>query len=56
MHRTIPLKISSLLAGAVLATAMSQAAMAEDWKFALEEIDGSVQDAYAQEFKRLIEE
>lgn len=26
------------------------------WKFAIEEIQGSVQDAYAQEFKRLVEE
>ncbi|MDC0661620.1 TRAP transporter substrate-binding protein [Marinobacter sp. SS21] len=33
-------------------------AMAEPvtWRFALEEIEGSVQDAYAQEFKRQIEE
>lgn len=26
------------------------------WRFALEEVDGSVQDAYAQEFKRRVEE
>ncbi len=26
------------------------------WRFAIEEIQGSVQDAYAQEFKRLVEE
>jgi tripartite ATP-independent transporter DctP family solute receptor len=57
MQRSLPLKISGLVAGAVVATVMSQAAMAqEEWKFALEEIEGSVQDAYAQEFKRLIEE
>jgi tripartite ATP-independent transporter DctP family solute receptor len=56
MHRSLPIKISGLLAGAVMATVMSQAAMAEEWKFAIEEIEGSVQDAYAQEFKRLIEE
>jgi TRAP-type transport system periplasmic protein len=56
MRRSLPLRISGLVAGAVMATAASQAAMAEDWKFALEEIEGSVQDAYAQEFKRLIEE
>src|SRR5690625_6041713 len=27
-----------------------------EWRFALEEIEGSVQDTYAQEFKRRIEE
>lgn len=31
-------------------------AMAEEWKFAIEEIPGSIMDAYAQEFKRKIEE
>jgi tripartite ATP-independent transporter DctP family solute receptor len=56
MHRSLPIKISGLVAGAVMATVMSQAAMAEEWKFAIEEIEGSVQDAYAKEFKRLIEE
>lgn len=29
---------------------------AEEWRFALEEIEGSVQDMYAQEFARLVEE
>jgi tripartite ATP-independent transporter DctP family solute receptor len=56
MRRSLPVKISGFVAGAVMATVVSQAAMAEEWKFAIEEIDGSVQDAYAQEFKRLIEE
>ncbi len=56
MHRSLPIKISGLVAGAVMATVMSQTAMAEEWKFAIEEIEGSVQDAYAQEFKRVIEE
>jgi tripartite ATP-independent transporter DctP family solute receptor len=56
MHRTFPMKISWLLAGAVMATAVAQAASAEEWKFAIEEIEGSVQDAYAQKFKELIEE
>jgi len=45
------------IAAAILgATFMSQAAQAEAWKFALEEVSGSVQDAYAQEFKRRIED
>jgi len=56
MHRSMPVRISGLVAGAVMAAALSQAATAEEWKFAIEEIEGSVQDAYAQEFKRLIEE
>jgi TRAP-type C4-dicarboxylate transport system substrate-binding protein len=56
MRRSLPVKISGFVAGAVMATVVSQAATAEEWKFAIEEIDGSVQDAYAQEFKRLIEE
>ena len=30
-------------------------AMAEEWKFAIEEISGSIMDAYAQEFKKRIE-
>lgn len=30
-------------------------ALAEDWKFAIEEIPGSIMDAYAQEFKKRIE-
>ncbi len=29
--------------------------LAEDWKFAIEEIPGSIMDAYAQEFKSRIE-
>lgn len=29
--------------------------LAEDWKFAIEEIPGSIMDAYAQEFKKRIE-
>lgn len=33
----------------------SSAAVAEKWRFALEEREGSVQDAYAQEFKKRIE-
>lgn len=41
-----------VMGGAVLSTA----AKAETWKFALEEIKGSVQDAYAQKFKELVEE
>lgn len=37
-------------------TALSTAAQAETWRFALEEIEGSVQDMYAQKFKELVEE
>ncbi|MDZ7748971.1 MAG: TRAP transporter substrate-binding protein DctP [Halofilum sp. (in: g-proteobacteria)] len=41
---------------AVGLAAASQAVQAETWKFALEEVDGSVQDAYAEEFKKRIQE
>jgi len=37
-------------------TALSTQAQAETWKFALEEIQGSVQDRYAQKFKELVAE
>ena len=52
---------SAYLLGAATATIfgaalIAQPAAAEEWRFALEEIEGSVQDAYAQEFKRLVEE
>jgi TRAP-type C4-dicarboxylate transport system substrate-binding protein len=50
------MQFSGLIAGAVLAVGLGQSAAAEEWKFAIEEIEGSVQDAYAQEFKKLIEE
>ncbi len=46
-------------AGAAVALALgaqAQSAQAEEWKFAIEEIKGSVQDAYAQEFAKRIEE
>ena len=56
MHCSFPARISALAAGVALATLMSHAAVAEEWKFAIEEIEGSVQDAYAQEFKKRIEE
>ena len=48
---------SLLLAGAAaIGLSIGSAAQAAEWKFAIEEIDGSVQDRYAQEFKRLVEE
>lgn len=43
---------TALIAG----SAALSAAQAESWKFALEEIKGSVQDRYAQKFKELVEE
>lgn len=46
----------ALLAGAALTLSVSAAAGAEEWKFAIEEIEGSVQDAYAQKFKELVEQ
>lgn len=49
---------ATLSAAAVCAVAgsMATAAHAEEWKFAIEESTGDVQDLYAKEFKKLIEE
>lgn len=47
------------LAGAMAAALLvlgGVEARAETWKFALEEITGSVQDSYAQKFKEMVEE
>ncbi|MFC6671944.1 TRAP transporter substrate-binding protein DctP [Marinobacterium aestuariivivens] len=47
-----------LLKGAVLSASIALAsaqALAEEWKFAIEEIPGSIMDSYAQEFKKRIE-
>ena len=46
----------ALVATLFAAAFVAQAAQAATWKFALEEVDGSVQDAYAEEFKKRIEE
>lgn len=43
-------------AAALGLAAVAQPAAAAEWKFALEEIEGSVQHAYATEFKKRIEE
>lgn len=54
MHLAIWTILLALLAAVVPAR---QAAAEDDvWRFAIEEIDGSVQDAYAREFKKRIEE
>ncbi|GAA3536367.1 TRAP transporter substrate-binding protein DctP [Zobellella aerophila] len=47
------LKALALSASVALSPAL---AMAEEWKFAIEEIPGSIMDAYAQEFKKRIED
>lgn len=52
MHRKALLAVTT--AASVMFAAGSLAA--EEWKFAHEESDGDVQDIYAEEFKRLIEE
>ncbi|SHF29243.1 tripartite ATP-independent transporter solute receptor, DctP family [Modicisalibacter ilicicola DSM 19980] len=49
-------KASLVAAIAAAGIFSSSAALAETWRFALEEVEGSVQDAYAQEFKKRIEE
>jgi tripartite ATP-independent transporter DctP family solute receptor len=56
MFRIFGNKLSLLIAGVLGLSLLAQAAQADEWKFAIEEITGSVQDKYAQEFKRLVEE
>lgn len=53
------LKINKNLKKVALVAAVSllpSIAVAEEWKFAIEEIPGSIMDTYAKEFKRKIEE
>ena len=52
---TLSLKKLKTTAAAALLTLAPISAIAEDWKFAIEEIPGSIMDAYAQEFKSRIE-
>lgn len=52
---TLTFKKLKITAAAVVVGLMPFSAMAEDWKFAIEEIPGSIMDAYAQEFKSRIE-
>lgn len=47
--------ITTMAAAAALMAAAATA-QAEEWKFALEEIEGSVQDMYAQKFKEMVEQ
>lgn len=50
------LRKTALIAAIATAGMATSVAQAETWRFALEEVDGSVQDAYAEEFKQRIEE
>ncbi|MDA7965612.1 TRAP transporter substrate-binding protein DctP [Ruegeria sp.] len=52
---TLTLRHIKHTAAAALLSIAPISAMAEDWKFAIEEIPGSIMDAYAQEFKSRIE-
>jgi tripartite ATP-independent transporter DctP family solute receptor len=56
MKRTLRLSIGAAATVALGLGAVAAPAQAEQWKFALEEVDGSVQDAYAEAFKKRIEE
>lgn len=57
----VPVRLSALIKGIALASSLGVSAFvsagvqADTWRFALEEVSGSVQDAYAQEFKQRIE-
>ena len=46
---------AKLALATALAALMGGAALAEEWKFAIEEIPGSIMDSYAQDFKKRIE-
>lgn len=52
------MKLQKIAVGVAVAGLMGMAtsASAETWRFGLEEIEGSVQHGYAEEFKKLIEE
>lgn len=52
---TFSLRNLKTTAAATLLSLAPLTALAEDWKFAIEEIPGSIMDAYAQEFKSRIE-
>jgi tripartite ATP-independent transporter DctP family solute receptor len=49
------LKKATLMATLALGAFACNSALAETWRLALEEVEDSVQDIYAQEFKRLVE-
>ena len=55
-NRTRWAAASAAVAFALAIGASSGAARAETWKFALEEVDGSVQDAFAEKLKELVEQ
>jgi tripartite ATP-independent transporter DctP family solute receptor len=56
MKRTLRWSLSAVSAAALSLGMLAGPAAAAEWKFALEEVDGSVQDAYAEAFKKRIEE
>ena len=56
MTRTFRWSLSAVSAAALSLGMLAGPAAAAEWKFALEEVDGSVQDAYAEAFKKRIEE
>ena len=56
MKRTLRWSLSAVSAAALSVGVMAGSASAEQWKFALEEVDGSVQDAYAEAFAERIKE
>ena len=49
------IKYLKTVAAAALLSLVPMSVTAEDWRFAIEEIPGSIMDAYAQEFKNRIE-
>ncbi|HMQ92650.1 MAG TPA: TRAP transporter substrate-binding protein DctP [Amaricoccus sp.] len=49
-------RLLDVTALATIASLLAGTAGAEEWKFAIEEIPGSIMDTYAQEFKKRVEE
>lgn len=54
--RTVPTILATLLVALTLSACGNAGSQVETWRFAIEETPGSVQDAYAQRFKQLVEE
>jgi len=56
MKRYLDWSLGAAAAAVVAVAGLTGPAAAQQWKFTLEEVDGSVQDAYAEEFKKRLEE
>lgn len=55
MKRYVDWSLGAAAAAVVAVAGLTGPAAAQQWKYTLEEVDGSVQDAYAEEFKKRLE-